>query len=51
MAAARAERQRKSAKAEYRRAANKEMLDDQKARENELLRAKHEISGVRPGFS
>ena len=44
LAAARAERQRKSAKAEYRRLANKEMLDDQKARENDLLRAKHEVS-------
>jgi len=51
LAAARAERQRKSAKAEYRRAANKEMLDDQTRRENELLRAKHEITGNRPGFT
>ena len=42
-AAARAERQRKSAKAEYRRAANKDMLDDHMRREHELLMVKHEV--------
>ncbi|GMI22145.1 hypothetical protein TeGR_g9134 [Tetraparma gracilis] len=43
MAAARAERQRKSNKAEYRRAGNKEMLDDHRRREDNLLKQKHEL--------
>jgi hypothetical protein len=43
MAAARAERQRKSNKAEFRRAGNKAMLDDHRRREDDLLRQKHEI--------
>jgi len=43
MAAARAERQRKSNKAEYRRAGNKEMLDDHRRREDNLLKLKHEV--------
>ena len=43
MAAARAERQRKLAKAEYRRTANIEMLEDHRGREKDLLRVKHEI--------
>lgn len=47
LAAARAERQRKSAKSEYRRAANKEMLDDHMRREHELLMVKHEVE-VKP---
>lgn len=43
MAAARAERQRKLAKEEYRRSANIDMLEDHRTRERELLRVKHEI--------
>jgi len=43
MAAARAERQRKAARSEFKRSANKDMLDDHKARENELLKVKHEV--------
>ena len=43
MAASRAERQRAGAKAEYRRTANVEMLEDHRGRERELLRVKHEI--------
>ena len=45
LAAARAERQRKSARSEYRREGNKEMLDDHSRREDELLKQKHEVKG------